>query len=168
MCWAVLKSTTRVPITDLDPPQFTILNRIMKKYFAFAACAVLLAGCDFLGGADAPVASVANITITDATLGGSSDIRVEVQDVAGRAYSESNHANVALPLSLDMQFDVHNGARGLAIVIMRDNGASSTQRYSFLASSELFNGDGLAAAAGSSVQVNGSVSATIDVAGSAE
>ena len=140
----------------------------MKKYFAFAACAVLLAGCDFLGGSDAPVASVANITITDAAFGGASDIRVEVQDVAGRAYSESNHSDVTLPLSLGMQFDVHNGARGLAIVVMRDNGASSAQRYSFLAASDLFTGDGLASAAGSSLQVGGSVSATIDVAGSAE
>lgn len=153
---------------DIAPPQPTILNRIMKKYFAFAACAVLLAGCDFLGGADAPVATVANITITDVALGGASDIRVEVQDVAGRAYSESNHTNVSLPLSLNMQFDVHNGARGLTIVVMRDNGTSSAQRYSFLGSSDLFTGDGLAAAAGSSVQVTGNVSATIDVAASAE
>ena len=140
----------------------------MKKYFAFAVCAVLLTGCDFLGGSDAPIASVANVTITDAELGGASDIRVEVQDVAGRAYSESNQTDVSLPLSLNMQFDVHNGARGLAIVVMRDNGASSAQRYSFLGSSDLFTGDGLAEVAGSSLQVSGSVSATIDVAGSAE
>ena len=152
----------------MPTPQFTILNRIMKKYFAFAACAVLLAGCDFLGGSDAPVASVANITITDAALGGASDILVQVQDVAGRSYSESSHADVSFPLSLDMQFDVHNGARGLAIVVMRDNGASTAQPYTFLASSDLFTGDGLAAAAGSSLQVGGNVSATIDVAGSAE
>jgi len=140
----------------------------MKKYFAFAACAVLLAGCDFLGGSDAPVASVANITITEAALGGASSIRVEVQDIAGRSYSGSDHTDVSLPLSLDMQFDVHNGARGLAIIVMRDNGASSAQRYSFLAASDLFTGDGLASAAGSSLQVGGSVSATIDVAVSAE
>ena len=140
----------------------------MKKYFAFAACAVLLAGCDFLGGSDAPVASVANITITEAALGGASSIRVEVQDIAGRSYSESNHIDVSLPLSLGVQFDVHNGARGLAIIVMRDNGASSAQRYSFLAASDVFTGDGLASAAGSSLQVGGSVSATIDVAGSAE
>ena len=157
-----------MPIMVSDPPQFTILNRIMKKFFAFAACAVLLAGCDFLGGSDDLVASVANVTITAAALGGASNIRVEVQDVAGRAYSESDQTDVSLPLSLDMQFDVHNGARGLAIVVMRDNGASSAQRYSFLGSSDLFTGDGLAAAAGSSLQVGGSVSATIDVAGSAE
>ena len=140
----------------------------MKKIFAFAACVVLLAGCDFLGGSGDTVATVANITITDVALNGATDIRVEVQDVAGRAYSGGDHASVSLPLSLDMQFDVHNGARDLAIVVMRDNGASSAQRYAFVGSSDVFNGDGLATAAGSSVQVGGNVSATIDVAGSAQ
>ena len=141
---------------------------IMKKYFAFAACAILFAGCDFVGGSGSPVASVANITITDAAIDGTSDIRVEVQDVAGRAYSSSDHAGVTLPLSLGVQFDVFNGGRDLTVVVMADRGASAEQQYAFLAASDQFDGDALAAAAGSSIQVGGGVSATIDVAGSAE
>ncbi len=137
----------------------------MKKFFAFAACALVLAGCDFVGGTTDAVASVSNITINDAAIGTATSIRVEVQDVAGRAYSSSDHAVAAFPLSLDMQFDVFNGSRDLAIIVMADNGAGAQSRYTFLAASDQFDGDALAAAAGTSVEVGGSVSATIDVAG---
>ena len=137
----------------------------MKKFFAIAACAVLFAGCDFLGGSDAVVASVANITITDAALGNAPAIRVEVQDVAGRAYATSTHANVALPLELDTQFDIHSGARDLFIVVIQDNGTGSFSPSDVLGVSDSFDGDLLAASAGSSVQVSGAVSAEISVAG---
>ncbi len=140
----------------------------MKKFFAFAACAMLFAGCDFVGGSDSPVARVANITITDAAIGSASNIRIEVQDVAGRAYASSNRSGPSFPLSLDTAFDVFSGGRDLSVVVMADNGEGASQRYTFLAASNSFDGDALAAAAGSSVQVGGSVSAQIDVAASAE
>lgn len=140
----------------------------MKKYFALAACAILFAGCDFVGGSDGPVASVANITITDAVITSTSSVRVEVQDVAGRAYSSSEHAALAFPLSLGVQFDVYNGPRDLFIVVLRDNGTGTFTQDDLIGSSDSFDGDALAAAAGSSVQVGGGVSATIDVAGAAQ
>lgn len=140
----------------------------MKKLIAFAAIAVFFAGCDIVSGdADGAVASVANITLTDVALNGASDIYVEVQDAAGRAYSQSSHANVSLPMSLDTQFDVFNGSRDLFIVVIRDNGSGQFTPNDILGASEGFDGDALAASAGSSIQVSGRVSATIDVAGSA-
>lgn len=140
----------------------------MKKFFAFAACALLLAGCDFVGGNNEAVASVSNVTINDAAIGAATSIRVEVQDVAGRAYASSDITAATFPLALDMQFDVFNGSRDLAIIVMADNGAGAEARYTFIAASDQFTGDALAAAAGSSVEIGGSVSATIEVAGAAQ
>lgn len=136
----------------------------MKKFFAFAACAVLLAGCDFLGGTEGPVASVANITITEADFGGASDVRVEVQDVAGRAYSATSHSDVSLPLALNTQFDIQSGSRDLFIVVLRDAGTGSYSSSDILGVSDAFDGDQLATSAGSSVQVGGSITADISVA----
>ncbi|MDX1440203.1 MAG: hypothetical protein R3284_09900 [Rubricoccaceae bacterium] len=141
----------------------------MKKLIAIAAFAVFFAGCDIVSGdADGAVASVANITITDASLGGSSDIYVEVQDAAGRAYSQTSHSGVSLPLSLGAQFEVHSASRDMFIVVMRDNGSGSFSASDIIGASDAFDGNMLAAAAGSSLQVGGAVSAEISVAGSAE
>lgn len=139
----------------------------MKKFVALAAVAVLFAGCDIVGGSDGPVASVASITITDADFGGATNIAVEVQSLDGRAiYSESFSGPQTLPLQLDQAaFDVHSAGASLFIFVLEDDGSGIYETEDILGFSESFNGEMLAAAAGSSLSVTGDVSADIAVAG---
>lgn len=79
----------------------------MRTLFLFSAGALLLTGCDFIGGSDAASFSVASVRATDISFptdedGSAPDVFFEIQDGTGRSYYRSDVQNDA---------DVTAGAR---------------------------------------------------------
>lgn len=149
----------------------------MKRILTLAACAVLFAGCDFAGGSDGPMTSVANVTLTAAPLqraGGGSwdtdgapDLYVEVQDVSGRAYYSSDvfENTEALPaggLDLGGAFDLPGTSRSYFLVVIDVD----DDQNELMAISEAFSADDLAASTSETVEIaseNGSIGAVLQV-----
>lgn len=134
----------------------------MKKILTLAACTALLAGCDLIGADNGPANSIANVTLTNAPLeghmdeDGTVDLYVEVQDISGRAYFKSNvFENVAeLPaegLDLGASFEIPAGGRDFFIIVADVDG----EDYEYIAVSEGFSGDDLAASSEATVEIGG-------------
>ena len=123
----------------------------MKKFLALAACAALLTGCDFAGGAGVDPVAFSSLTITASPLpadedGSAPDLYVEIQDAGGRAIYQApsvleNASASAFPYTLEGGGEFVGSTRSYFVVIM-DRDADG---YDLVASSAAFSADDLRA-----------------------
>ncbi|NNF58637.1 MAG: hypothetical protein HKN04_10380 [Rhodothermaceae bacterium] len=116
----------------------------MKKFFAIAACAILLTGCDFVGGSPGETVGIAGVTIN--AMPAATDLYVEIQDAGGRAIASSDAESFdgSLPYAVPgLSGDVAGTTRAHYLVLMeRDSDGTN----SLIAVSDPFSGDEIRAA----------------------
>jgi hypothetical protein len=132
----------------------------MQKLLAFAICAALLSGCDFVGGSGDPVA-FSSVTLTTAPLpadedGTAPDLYVEVQDAGGRAvYKGQTIMNAdasAFPYVVATNGELTGSKHGYFIVVMDQN----ADGYEFIAATGPFTADQLRSSTEPVFEVSGS------------
>jgi hypothetical protein len=132
----------------------------MKQILALAACAALLAGCDFIGGSDADPVAFSSLTITASPLpadndGSAPDLYVEIQDAGGRAVymapSILEEADAgAFPYTIGAPGELNGSTRSYFVVVM-DRDADGND---LIAASDGFSADDLRASASSTFAVS--------------
>ena len=145
----------------------------MKKLFAFAACAALLTGCDFIGGSGVDPVALSSLTITASPLpadedGSAPDLYVEIQDASGRAIYQApsvleNASASAFPYTLGEAGELIGTTRSYYVVVM-DRDADG---YDLIAASQAFSADDLRASTAPVFEVSnkrGNLHAEITVA----
>lgn len=146
----VFKDATPVPIPTGPTPYHPYPFGTMKKFLAIAACAALLTGCDFVGGASGDAVAVASLTIN--AMPAANDLYVEVQDAGGRAVpgmrSTADDFSGAFPYTVSgVSGEITGTTRSYFLVLMNEE-ADGTK--SLIAASPAFSADDLRAVASDS------------------
>ena len=147
------KAEPTVPI-PAGPPYQPSPPKTMKKFFAIAACAVLLTGCDFAGGSSAETIGIAGVTIN--AMPAATDLYVEIQDAGGRAVASSDAESFdgSFPYAIsDLRGDISGTTRAYYLVLMeRESDGTNT----LIAHSDEFSGDELRTAESGMFQIQSS------------
>jgi hypothetical protein len=145
----------------------------MKKFLTLAACAALLAGCDFLGGSDVDPIAFSSLTITSSPLpadrdGTAPDLYVEIQDAGGRAIYAApeilQEADASVfPYTIDVPGELTGSTRSYFVVVMDRNDDGNR----LIVASDGFSADDLRASSSDAFEVSnaaGTLQAELSIA----